>query len=222
MLFTLVSCVQQIHEGSPQPSDDSELQAVDVAFVELQREKNKVSALLKRAEAAFSRDRLLRPIEDNAFLWYRQVLKIDEDEPRAHRGMQEITERYFKLAEQLHSEGRYNRAVLMLDRAERVSAKPEELKALRLRFQAPAPAKNEFRLPISSLNARNDDLLNYLDQLTVKLLAARSRLLIVARSDAEGRWIYRQMRSFAGGFRLRGDIKIGSIPAVILLDLEAS
>lgn len=221
VLFSLTSCTQPILNRS-QPNNESVVTEDEIAPAEQPLLKNEISALLGNAEAAFSKDRLLRPKEDNAFLWYRKVLRIDENNPRARRGMHEITERYFQLAEQLHGEGRYDRALLMLDRAERVSAKPEELTILRLRFQPPLPAKNEFRLPIGSLNARNDDLLKYLDQLTVKVLTARSRLLIVARSDEEGRWIYRQMRSFAGGYRLRGDIKIGSIPAVVLLDFDAS
>ncbi len=38
--------------------------------------------------------------------------------------------------------------------------------------------------------------------------------LITARSDSEARWIYQVMREAVGGYRLRGNITLGSQPTI--------
>ncbi|MFC6981009.1 hypothetical protein [Microbulbifer taiwanensis] len=43
------------------------------------------------------------------------------------------------------------------------------------------------------------------------------RVIIVARNDAEGRWIYQQLREAVPGYRVRGDIKLGSPPRLLLI-----
>ena len=49
----------------------------------------------------------------------------------------------------------------------------------------------------------------------------RSRFVIVARNDAEGRWIYKSMQQAIEGYRLRGNIKMGKRPKVTLIDWKA-
>jgi len=220
-LFSIISCAPQIKPAVQPEYEAGAKPAVNRSDTRAS-EDNELLSLLAQAKTAFSNDRLMRPKEDNAYRWYSQMLKIDENNLEAHNGMHTITARYFELAEHAYDAGRYNRAMLMLDRAAKVSANPQRIDELRVRYRPPVSAKNEFRLPVGHLNARNEELLHYLDQLTTQLVEAQSRLLIIARSDAEGRWIYQRMRSYAGGHRLRGDIKIGSIPAVIMIDLDAS
>jgi hypothetical protein len=41
-------------------------------------------------------------------------------------------------------------------------------------------------------------------------------VLILARTDAEGRWIYKVMRESVGEYRIRGDIRITREPALVL------
>jgi hypothetical protein len=43
--------------------------------------------------------------------------------------------------------------------------------------------------------------------------------LIIARTDNEGRWIYQKMREVDPEFRVRGDIKLGSPPRVVLVPI---
>ena len=42
------------------------------------------------------------------------------------------------------------------------------------------------------------------------------RVIIVARDDSEGRWIYGQLRQAVPGYRVRGDIKLGNPPRLLL------
>jgi hypothetical protein len=41
-------------------------------------------------------------------------------------------------------------------------------------------------------------------------------VLIIARNDTEGRWVYQQLRNAVPGYLVRGDIRIGS-PARVKL-----
>lgn len=45
-----------------------------------------------------------------------------------------------------------------------------------------------------------------------------SRMTIYARNDAEGRWIYQQMREAITDYRLRASLEIGSEPRIVFLD----
>ena len=46
--------------------------------------------------------------------------------------------------------------------------------------------------------------------------ASNSLAMIIARTDVEGRWVYQKMREAAPGYRVRGDIKLGSPVRIIL------
>lgn len=48
---------------------------------------------------------------------------------------------------------------------------------------------------------------------------ANSRFQIIARNDAEGRWIYQTMRDAVTEYRLRANLERGDKPRIILLDL---
>ena len=78
-------------------------------------------------------------------------------------------------------------------------------------------ADNEFPLAEAALTAQSADVVDYLQAIARRARQEDESLLIVARSDAEGRWIYQQMRQAVQGYRLRGDIKLGKRPKVLLL-----
>lgn len=182
----------------------------------------KQKRLLAHAKLMLNRDRLMVPAKDSAYFWYQQVLALDENNTQAHAGMENITQRYLQLAKKAFSQGDYDKVKWMLNGAEKISAPVKEIEKLRKTYQRPASADNEYRLEVKNLNARNDDLMNRLGQVTDKIIASQSRMLIVARNDAEGRWLYQQMRQLAKGYRVRGNIKIGSVPRIILIDLDKS
>jgi len=218
-VLLLSACAQQ-----PPVSDSDSATAVPAVAVSAQQleHRRQMDQLLARAALQLSRDRLMIPVGDSAHHYFWQVLRLEEGNVEALQGMKAINARYLQLAQQAYQQGAYERAQRMLTGAGRVSTAAAEIEVLRLRYRAPALASNEFLLQLRQLDARGEELLTFLQELTEKLVAADSRLLIVARNDAEGRWIYQQMRLLAGGHRLRGDIQLGSRPRIILIDLEAS
>lgn len=180
--------------------------------------EEKIAALLALAKAAFDRDSLMRPKADNAYDWYRQVLAIDGANEAAHQGLRAMGKRYLQLAEHAFQQNRRQRAEHLLARGLEISVIPSQAEALRQRYPYRPPAANEYLLPKSALVKKTDALFEMLSELAKRAKELPSRLLIVARNDAEGRWIYKQMRSSVDGYRLRGNISIGQRPKIILID----
>ncbi len=216
----LSSCVEVAIDPIPEvvraPEPKEDIAAVRRA--EKATRRHQVRILLASAERALARDRLTVPQYDNAYSWYQQVLAFDEANAEAHWGMSQITERYLQLAEQAFSRGGRGKGELMLQRALAISATAEQANSVRSRFKA-QPSDTEFLLATADLTARNDTITTRLAELALVAKKVKSRLLIVARSDAEGRWIYQKMREAVDGHRLRGNIEIGSVPRIVLLDL---
>ncbi len=200
--------------SAPAPVEDR----VAIRRAEATTEREQLRALLISAGRALADDRLTVPASDSAYSWYQQVLAIDETHAEAHWGMLQITERYLQLAEQAFTSGRRGRGELMLQRALSVAATGEQVEAVRSRFK-PQPDDSEFLLAIVDLTARSDTIIQRLRALASMAKNEQSRLLIVARTDAEGRWIYQVMREAVDGYRLRGNIELGSVPRIVLLDL---
>ena len=184
-----------------------------------QQRQQKIKQYLFNALNALDNGRLMRPKHDNAYDWFNQVLWLDAAHPEAHRGMREIGQAYLQLAEEAFRVENRSRAELMLERALWVSASPASVEALKARYPTPQKADNEFRIALTDLNQKNDHLLAQLADLAAQAKALPSRLLIVARSDREGRWIYKQMRDSVEGYRLRGNIEVGHRPKIILIDM---
>ncbi|MDY0005843.1 MAG: tetratricopeptide repeat protein [Spongiibacteraceae bacterium] len=181
---------------------------------------DQIAELLALAEAALGQDRLLTPEDDAAFTYYRDVLRLDSANPAAHAGMRRITARYFQLAESQWRAGNIDEAERMLARAQQVAATPGQVARLKAGWPVPRRPDNSFPLDTTALTARGAARLARLGELARRAETADSRLLIVARNDAEGRWIYQQMRDVVPGYRLRGNIEIGARPRVVLIDLD--
>lgn len=184
----------------------------------LQQRQQKIARLLELAEDALAHDRLMHPAEDNAYDWYRQVLDLDELNTDAHWGMHRITQRYLQLAERAFKEGKPNRAEAMLKGALQIAATPAQAEAIRAKYREQMRDK-VFALSAADLRARNQAVQERLGKIARIARERKSRLLIVAHNDAEGRWIYKQMRTAVDGFRLRGNIELGSQAQVVLIDL---
>ena len=185
--------------------------------VAIQRRQQQVREMLANAQQALADDHLMVPEFNSAYSWYRQVLDVDYSSAEAHWGMQQITKRYLQLAEQAFQERRIDRAEQLLQRAEMIAANPRQTGAIRERYKD-IVRDNEVLLPAKSLSARNDAIRQQLASVAQKARDEESRLLIVARNDAEGRWVYKQMRMAVEGYRLRGNIELGRVPRIVLLD----
>lgn len=212
----LVGCVNpDVGGGKPvaEPMD-----VVEAQQQRLQERLEKTARLLALAEDALSNDRLMHPAEDSAFKWYQQVIELDELNADAHWGMHRITQRYFELAEQAYATGRPARAEQMLRNALQVAATPAQVEAIRAAYRDQYK-DNTFALAPDALSARSSGVLARLADIAKRAREHESRLLIVARNDAEGRWIYQQMRTAVDGYRLRGNIEVGTNPHIVLVDL---
>ena len=221
----LGACVSQkpaaslpVVRQAPEPS-------VSAAELEAQRveaeRQTRVRLLLRAAQGAFAENRLMTPAGDNAFEYYRQVLRMDSENAKAHSGMHRINSRYLDWAEQRFAAGDYSSAEQYLQQAQLIATSPVQARALRVKYPRPKPAApkaNEFILAQEDLAARNSVIVNELTELAHKAQSVESRLVIVARNDDEGRWIYQKMRDATSDGRLRGNIEIGGRPRVVLID----
>ena len=184
------------------------------------RERRLVRMLLVRAQTALHADQLMTPVNDNAYGWYLQVLSHDGDNAEAHWGMRRIGARYAELAEQAYIKGERYQAESFLEKGERVSLSRQQAGKIRQRYALKELPANEFQLNSRSLSAKNDVMVKRLAEIAVLAREQSSRLTIYARNDAEGRWIYKQMRIAVEGYRLRGNILIGRTPRVVLIDIN--
>ncbi len=211
IVLPLAACVQ----APPKPAPVEPV--VDLA-AQREAERHHLRVLLANAEKALAADRLMVPVTDNAYSWYRDVLALDELNPEAHWGMKQITARYLQLAEQAFVSGRREEAERMLEGAEKISATPQQIAALRDRYRQQS-SDNEVYLPVAELAERGEKIQQRLTALAQQAKESQSRLLIVARNDSEGRWIYQQMRTAVDGYRLRGNIEVGRVPRIVFIDL---
>jgi hypothetical protein len=108
----------------------------------------------------------------------------------------------------------------MLDRARMVQRDHPEIQSLEQRVTLLAEAKR-VRIPLDrrAVAARAASASARLRNIGARAKMPNTRVTIVARSDAEGRWMYQQMREAPGERRIRAELTIGSPPSVELIEL---
>lgn len=190
------------------------------------KEQQVVKMLILNGEYTLSQNQLLTPKNDNAYDYFRGALKLDPNNQRAKGGLQGIVMRYVDLARQAAARGNYSQATTMLNNARIVD--PDNLlikevaTGLTEQIKSAPPVQpyrggaNEFLLDAGLVGKDDPRILARIADITNKVKATNSLAMIVARTDVEGRWIYQKMREAAPGFRVRGDIKLGSPVRVIL------
>ncbi len=223
----LVACtpVKQPPEAIPTGSPQSTTNQVVAENVELER-------YLKLALAAYNKDQLLTPEQDNAFKYYTLAQKLDPQDPRAARGLERITERYLALALQAADRSSFAGARSMLGRAKIVF---ESVRVNNPDFASPdfesiaaqidvLSGAQSTRLRLNSAQIKNRDsvLISRLKALGSLAKKPDTRVVITVRNDADGRWVYQQLRKAPGEFRIRGEINIGSPARVELIQLNGT
>ncbi len=178
-----------------------------------------IKQLLYEADEALRRDRLTSPAHDNAFDRFKKVLKVDPGNAQAKLGFKKIAQRYMKLANYADLEGDSAKAEHYRSMAKKIGPRKrpvrQEKAAQKTVQQAPA---NVYYLSSNDLKSRGAAIKARLNEIAKHARSIESRLLIVARNDAEGRWIYQQMREAVSGYRLRGNIEYAKRTKIILLD----
>ena len=195
-----------------------------------------IDELLVKADIDLVADRLMQPISSNAVDRYRAVLLLDKTNQRAALGLRNSVARYLALAESQKLRGEYKRALNLVASAEVINGKSikstamkQSIKALqranRLVINKPKkvpfakkanPLQTVFNLNLADLSARNENIKNQLAALASRVQESKEYVLIYARNDAEGRWVYQQMREASEDYRLRGNIKRHKKPRIVL------
>jgi len=173
--------------------------------------------MLYEAKVAYEDNRLMSPSGNNAFDHYREVLQLDPGNQVALEGIEEIVLRYIDLADVAMRQSKYDEARSMLDRAERLNPIRPELEGARQRLELARRTKvSTFALDAGGLRSQSLDAMNELAEIAQYIQRNEAVFLINARTDEEGRWIYKVMREAVGGYRLRGNIDISGTPGILV------
>ena len=195
-----------------------------------------IEALLVKADIDLAADRLTQPSSSNAVDRYRAVLLLDKTNQRAALGLRNSAARTLVLAESQKLRGVYNNALKLVMSAEAITGKSVKStllkqsikvaqRAISLQLEPQKkvnfaektnPTQAVFNLNIADLSARNENIKNQLKALANRVQESKEYVLIYARNDAEGRWIYQQMRKASEDYRLRGNIKRHEKPRLVL------
>ncbi len=242
MLFPTVIFVTMgiIGCASPKATNNREAmpltvaKAVPVPAVEKKRDirAENIQRLLSAAEDALVAKRFTTPVQDNAYDRYQAVLMMDAGNQRALAGIQAIFSKYASMTRSAIRQGDFTKARSKLEKARFVDSHNADLSQLTnelviaQRQHVPRPQtavaavtknKNEVILNVASLSQRDDALVEQLQSLAVNVKEKDESVLIYARNDAEGRWIYKKMAEAVIGYRLRGDMRIGKKPKIQIL-----
>lgn len=192
-----------------------------------------VKRLLERADLAYSSGRYTSPAENNALDMYEAALLLDPGNPEAQAGLDAVLIAHIDQARSALSAGRIKVAEDMVQRGRAVFKRSPLLQQLESELQqaqVAAARKREavaevqadegerFRLNTSELDKRSAGVAQTLGELAMRVRDSHESVMIYARSDREGRWIYQVMQEAVGEFRIRGDIRISAVPSVVLME----
>ena len=115
-----------------------------------------IKQLLQAATVALSLDRLLSPVDDNAYSRYREVLVLQPDNESAKAGLRSVARRYIHLAKGYYQKGNRLRAKVLLGRAETVipedAAMQREIDQAKIMLSVVSPISRNG--PVSTSNLR--------------------------------------------------------------------
>ncbi len=173
-----------------------------------------IGRLLTEAELALAEKRLTTPVDDNAYLRYLRILALDARNEAAQRGISTIVETYLTWALEAAEAGRMSRARRFLTSASSVDEQHPGIESIGHRIAELSQASRErHALPARELSARSAAVIEELRRLA-RLADERQALVVIsARSDAEGRWIYQQMNG-ATPLRLRARLELSGRPMI--------
>ena len=173
--------------------------------------------MLYDARLAYDNNQLMTPSGSSAYDRYREVLSFAPDNAVALQGMVDIVLRYIELADIEITQGEYDNAATLLRRGASILPDRPELAAAQARLEKAREIKIESH-PLDPNGVRNQSLevMTQLADIAQSIREREATFLINARTDDEGRWIYKVMREAVGGYRLRGNIGISGTPAVLI------
>lgn len=178
--------------------------------------------LLNRADQALKEGKGIKPLHNNAYDLYQSVLLLSKNNTQAQSGLQAILVGLANDVRSLVSAKRLSSArkqVRVIEKYFPSSILVDELSALIRETQRQMPKPKivsepktqyeELALSAPALKARSPELISQLHLVANRLAKSDESVMIFARTDKEGRWIYKQLKNGAKGYRIRGDIRIG-------------
>jgi hypothetical protein len=195
----------------PPPEPDVPRQTISDEESALQRE---VEWLLDEALLAFRANRLTTPLNDNAYYRYLRVMSLDPDNAEAKQGITDIVEKYLDWAMQNAVDGRFRQATNYLNKARSVDETHPNIVAVeRYIDEHQSSEKLSYPLALDGLKERAAWLAEQITEIGRAASHNNAFVVIVARNDAEGRWIYQQLNK-ASADRIRARIELGRRPAI--------
>jgi hypothetical protein len=202
-----------IESATPPPSAPAALS---------ESELDRLDELLTRGDDALKDDRLLTPIDDSAYDYYTAALKLAPEHPSALAGISKLVDRYLVLAADAIQRGRYDRAKNLLERARFIDSGHDGI-ALAEEKIALFERATRRRIPLdgAALSSRSPEIAADLAAWGKLAKTDRAWVTISARNDAEGRWIYQQLRRAPGERRIRAELVIAAVPGLEIFELDA-
>jgi len=171
--------------------------------------------MLYEARLAFEDNRLMTPTGNNAYDGFRMILDIDPENVVAQQGIRDIVLRYVELADAATQLRQYHNAENFLNRAARIDGNNKAVADARDRLERARNIQMDiFTLDSEALTGRSLQTMVKLGEIGQHIRNLEATFLINARTDEEGRWIYKIMREAVGGYRLRGNIGIAAQPSI--------
>ncbi len=184
--------------------------------------------LIQEAEKALVEGRLTTPEDNNALDKLRAAGMVRPDDPRVRAGLQAIEDTYEKLIDEALQGGDLEQAGTLLQRLLRIApkhARAADFRQLIAEARAARPdqtsapdAQGRVWLSPAALRARGEPITAVLQELAQEVQRGNWSIHIYARTDEEGRWIYKTLKEAVPGYRIRGDIRISATPYVQLMD----
>jgi len=220
LLITLAACTTPAPETPAAPALASPLPDEPPIAPAAPIDIDRLDALLELGDRALKDGRLLTPIDNCAYDYYREALVVAPNHPAAEHGLQRVAERYVGMAEQAAERGQFDTARSLLERARIVEPQLDSIAEAQAQIEIrSSAARQHIQLDVGQLSAHADEIVAQLKSLGAKAKAADAWVIIRARNDAEGRWIYQQMASAPGTRRIRAELTLASPPGVDLLKL---
>lgn len=189
-----------------------------------------VDQLLAQGELALKIGRLSKPLEDNALDRFKAVLMMQPGNRRAEEGLRIVNLTYTEMVREALAKGRLRQAREAMSALEtyfpgspinelvRSELQRAEAVVAKTKQSVPLNEGEEWiSLPAAEVAQRTADVEGRLVEIARRISESDQSILIYARNDAEGRWIYKTMSDAVDGFRIRGDIRLNHEPAVKLM-----
>ncbi len=211
-VLTLLGCAL-LHPNEA-PAESTAAATPAMSQEELARE---IGSLLLDAEDAMAQRRYLLPADDNAYDLYHAVLVLQPGNDAAFRGLERIVEAHLELAIRAFETRRMGEVYAQLALARSVDPQHPSIATVERRLELLTSTRRDlYSLEREALAGREPIVRRQLQRIGFEAKTRDALCVITARSDSEGRWIYRQLADSPGEKRVRAEIQIGTPPSVEL------